>query len=111
MKRDYTDALKLLRFLIERNPFEDCIYPMNIETGEVADKSVNVHDAKIIGNTTIRKIVGQFVFGYLYKRKDMIVNMSTKTSECEGEQIIIDNQLFFQRLSAIAGRDQVELES
>ena len=43
--------------------------------------------------------------------KDMIVNMSTKTSECEGEQIIIDNQLFFQRLSAIAGRDQVELES
>ena len=39
MKRDYTDALKLLRFLIERNPFEDCIYPMNIETGEVADKS------------------------------------------------------------------------
>ena len=56
-------------------------------------------------------MVGQSVFGYPYKRKDMVVNMSTKTVEREGEQISIDNQLLFQRLLAIAGRDQVELES
>ena len=37
--------------------------------------------------------------------------MSTKTVECEGEQISIDNQLLFQRLLAIVARDQVELES
>ena len=51
------------------------------------------------------------MFGYSYKRKDMVVNMSTKTVECEGEQISIDNQLLFQRLLAIVARDQVELES
>ena len=52
---------------------------MNTETGEVADNSVNVHDAKTIGNIIIKKMVGQSVFRYLYKRKDMVVNMSTKT--------------------------------
>ena len=44
MKRDYIDAMKILRFLIERNPFEDCIHLTNIETGEAAGNSVNVHD-------------------------------------------------------------------
>ena len=58
MKRDYTNAMKILRFLIERNPFEDCIHLMNIETGKVAENSVNVHDSKIIGNTIINKMVG-----------------------------------------------------
>ena len=84
---------------------------MNTETGEVADNSVNVYDAKTIGNIIIKKMVGQSVFRYLYKRKDMVVNMSTKTIECEGEQISIDNQFLFQRLLATAGRDQVQLES
>ena len=111
MKKDYTDAMKILRFLIERNSFEDCVHFMDIETGEIADNSVNVHDAKSISNTIIKKMVGQSVFGYSYKRKDVVVNISTKTVECEGEQISIDNQLLFQRLLAIAGRDQVEPES
>ena len=56
-------------------------------------------------------MVGQSVFGYSYKRKDIVVNMSTKTVECEGKNISIDNQLLFQRLLAITRRDQVELES
>ena len=103
--------MKISRFLIERNPFQDCIRLMNIQTGEVTGNSVNVHDAKVIGNTIRKKMVGQSVFGYSYKRKDMVFNMSMKTVKCEGEQISIDNQLLFQRLLAIAGRDQVELQS
>ena len=79
MKRDYTETMKILKFLIERNPFEDCIHLMNIETGEVADNSVNVHDAKVTDTTIIKKMVGQSVFRYSYKRKDIVVNMSTKT--------------------------------
>ena len=83
--RDYADAMKILRFLIERNPFEDRIHLMNIETGEVA-YSVNVHDAKNIATAIIRNMAGQSVFGYSYKWKDMVVNMSTKTVECEGNK-------------------------
>ena len=59
----------------------------------------------------INNMVGQSVLGYSYKRKDMVVNMSTKTVECESENINNDNQLLFQRLLAIAGSDQMELES
>ena len=31
-------------------------------------------------------MVGQSVFEYSYKRKDMVVNMSMKTVECEGKK-------------------------
>ena len=86
--------MKILRFLIERNPFENCIHLINIETGEVADNSVNIHDAKIIGTTMIMKMVGQSVFGCSYKRKDMVVNMSTKIVKCEGEQIRLITNCF-----------------
>ena len=91
MKRDDTDAMKISRFLIEKNPFEDCIHLTNTENGEVEDSSVNIHNPKIIGPTIIKKMVGQSVLGYSYKRNDMVLNMSTKTVECEGEQINIDN--------------------
>ena len=68
MKRAYTDGMNVLRFLIERNYFEDYTHLMNIETGDVVDNSVNVHDAKIISNTIIKKMVGQSVFGYSYNK-------------------------------------------
>ena len=106
MKRDYTDAKMILRFLTEGNPFENCIHLMNIE---VAGNSVKVDDAKMIGTTIIKKMAEQSLFGYSYKRKDIVANMITKTVECEGEPMRINNQLLFQRLSAIVGRDQVEL--
>ena len=68
-----------------------------------------VDDAKMIGTTIIKKMAERSLFGYSYKRKDIVANMITKTVECEGEPIRIDNQLLFQRLLAIVGRDQVEL--
>ena len=41
VKRDY-DAMKIVKFLVERDPFDETIHLMNIDTGEVADASVNV---------------------------------------------------------------------
>ena len=83
---------------------------MNIETGEVVDNSVNIHDAQVIGTTIITNMVGWSVFGYSYKRKDMVVNMNMRTIECEGGQASIDNQLLFQRLLAAASRNYVGIE-
>ena len=40
-------------------------------------------------------MLGQSVFEYSYKRKDMVVNMSMKTVECEGQKKL-------QRILAIA---------
>ena len=61
----------------------------------VANSSVNVHDTNIIGTTIIKKMVRQSAFGYSYKKKDIVVNMSRKTVEYEDEQTSIDNQFLF----------------
>ena len=70
-----------------------------------------MHDAKIISTAITKKMVRQSAFGHSYKGKYMVLNMSTKTIECDGKQISIYNQLLFQRLLVTAGKDQVELES
>ena len=84
---------------------------MNIETGEVVDNSVNIHDAQVVGTTIIKNIVGWSVFGYSYKRKRHRCQHEYENIECEGRQASIDNQLLFQRLLAIASRNHVENES
>ena len=43
--------------------------------------------------------------------KDTVINVSMNTFECEDKQKSINNQLIYQRLFAISGSDQVELES
>ena len=97
---------------IERNPFEGNSDLINIETGEVSDCNVNVYNAKDVGNPIIKKMIGQALLNYSYKRKDMAVIMKSKSSiVSEGETIPIDHQLLFQRLLTIAGRDNTELES
>ena len=112
IKRDYDDSIKVLRYVIERNPFEGDRDLINIETGEVSDCNVNVYNAKDVGNAIIKKMVGQAVLNYSYQRKNMAVIMKSKSSIVSGcETIPIDHQLLFQRLLTIAGRDNTELES
>ena len=64
-KRDTEDTLKLISFLIERNPFEDG-YLRNIATGEVADEKVNVDQAQAMGEVILEKITGQLVYSYSF---------------------------------------------
>ena len=79
--RDYSYSIKILKFLLERNPFDnDVDYLINIETGEVADKAVNIFDAKSIGDVIVGKMVGESVFGYSFTRKNMAVNMNKSQS-------------------------------
>ena len=112
INRDYTDAAKILKYLIERNPFDERSELLDIDTGEVAAETVNVFNAKSIGDSILKKMVEKPVFEYSYQRKDMAVTMKSKSSvELDGETIPIDNQLLFQRLSIVAGRDHLELES
>ena len=47
--RDYSDGLKILQYLQERDPFTAEENLINLVTGEVADESANVHQAFEIG--------------------------------------------------------------
>ena len=101
-----------MKNLTERNPFDERSELLDIDTGEVAAETVNVFNAKSIGDSILKKMVEKPVFEYSYQRKDMAVTMKSKSSvELDGETIPIDNQLLFQRLSIVAGRDHLELES
>ena len=112
VKRVYNDAMKMVKFLVERDPFDDNIHLMNIDTGEVADASVNVYNAKQIGDGILKNMAGKHIFDYSYKRKDMAVTITAKHSlKHDGENIQIDYQLLFQRLLTIAGREDLQLES
>ena len=109
IKRDYIDAIKIVKYLTERNPFDERTELIDTDSGEVAEKTVNVFDAKYIGHTILQKMMGQSVFKYSL---DMAVTMKCKSSvEYNGEIIPIDNQLLFQRLSSVAARDHTELKS
>ena len=116
INRDYIDAIKIVKYLTERNPFDERTELLDIDLGEVAEKTVNVFDTKSIGHTILQtilqKMIGQSVFKYSYKRKDMAVTMKCKSSvEHNGEIIPIDNQLLIQRLSFVAARDHTKLKS
>ena len=43
--RDHADGLKILQYLEETDPFTAKKNHINLATGEVADESVNVHQA------------------------------------------------------------------
>ena len=90
IKRDYNDAMKMVKFLVERDPFDDNIHLMNIDTGEVADVSVNVYNAKQIGDGILKNMVGKHIFDYNYKRKDMAVTITANHSlKHDGENVQI----------------------
>ena len=80
LSRDHSDAVKVIRYLTERNPFESSNDLMNISTGEVCNKAVNVYRAKEIGETLISSLKGISVFDYSFRKRDMAVTMPTKSS-------------------------------
>ena len=100
-KRDTEDTLKLISFLIERNPFEDGNL-RNIAIGEVADEKVNVDQAQAMGEVILEKISGQLVYSYSFTKKGMPITMASKSSVNTGKNIVeIDPNLLFQRLAAL----------
>ena len=57
----------------------------------------------------IERMTGLSVFSFAFKRKDMAVQMKTKSSVMiEGEKVDVDPQLLFQRLITIYSMEELE---
>ena len=105
VKKDHVDAAILHEYLDERNPFDFSQNLANNHTGEVADKAVNVYNAKEVGEKIIQSMVGQDVFSYSFTRKDMVTTMKSKSSvEIDAELVHVDPMLLFQRLILLVGK-------
>ena len=104
-ERDKTDTYKLISYLKERNPFTGDDNLRSISTGVAASPSVNVDDAKTVGEKILKSMIGQDVFQLSFKRKDQAITLeSDKGVKINGETFQVDPQLLFQRLIAVKDR-------
>ena len=68
-KQDNRDRGLFIEFLCERNPFTEETPLRNIETGTVAESSVNADEAKVVGKKSLRDMEGKKILDYTFKRK------------------------------------------
>jgi hypothetical protein len=89
-----------------RDQFKDdeCLH--NICNGIIADKSVNVDTASVIGQKIIDSMTEQNTVSYSFKKKDKAVNLGSKNSvKIADEYIYIDPMLLFKRLITAGERN------
>ena len=97
------DILKIIRFLQELDPFCPDTSLRGLINGQIAHESVNVDNAKHIGQNILESMVGKTVQDYSFQRKKQAVTLAVKVSvKSDNEVIRVDPQLLFQRLSLIA---------
>ena len=71
----------------------------SIMNGVHANDTVNVDDAKDIGQGILASMTGTFVTEFAFKQSNQAVTLATKSSvKFDGEKIQVDPQLLFQRL-------------
>ena len=88
------------------NPFHKSIDLISIETGEVADCSVNAYLANEIGEKIIRDMEGIPVHNYSFKTKDKAKIMNTSSNiKLDNEVVPVDPHLLFQQSLATVIRD------
>lgn len=67
-ERDHKDITTILTFVEDRHPFSDCGSLRNIETGAMADETVNQDSAKEIGERIIKSMDGKKSLDFTFKR-------------------------------------------
>ncbi|XP_069109699.1 uncharacterized protein [Argopecten irradians] len=102
-ERDGKDTAMVLDYLVQRNPFDGDDSLRSIETGETDDGRATADDAKRIGEDILNKMEGQKVNEYVFRKCNKAVTLSSIHSErASGDQVEIDPQLLFQRLTMAA---------
>ena len=78
--RDWKDINTILRYLSDRNPFTSDIGLHSISTGVHAHNSVDVDQAKTVGNAILDDMKGQCVMEYTFRRKNQAITMDIKSA-------------------------------
>ena len=108
IQKDHQNAQKMFEFLTERDPFHIDTVLISLNSGEVADESVNVFQAQAIGESLIQGVVGSSAFDYKFKKKDMAIIIKTKVSfNIEDSVVEDDPRLFFQRLIVFIETEEI----
>jgi len=112
--RDDQDMKILVKYLLERNPFASDESLRNISTGVTNDSTVNADTAQAIGHDILKSMTGIPVKEFTFNKKNQAVTMNIKVcAKVGGENLHIDPQLLFQRLTTAvnAQPDEFDLPS
>ena len=103
IRRDTEDTCKILNILSDLNPFGPDPSLRGLVSGLTAHDSVNVDEAKEVGELILKSMVGKRVTSVSFEKKKQAVTLATKTAvKIDDECVQVDPQLIFQRLSLIA---------
>ena len=80
IQRDHYNAQKMFEFLAECISFYIHTVLINLNSGEVADESVNAFQPQAIGKPLIQCVVGTSAFDYKFWKKDMAISIKTNAS-------------------------------
>ena len=112
--KDFKVASKIMKYAVTISPFSEDRDLINIHTGEVADKRVNVDNSFNVGMEILKSMHGISVYDYSFKKKDKAVTMKVpSTVELDGEVVHVDPQLLFQCLitTLVGGNSDIDLET
>ena len=102
-QRDHNDTTLIVRYLMERNPFNGEPTLRCVASGRAAESSVNADQAKLLGENILHRMIGKNALEITFNRKHQVVTMATKTAvKINGETIQVDPSLLFQRLVKVA---------
>lgn len=96
---DMETSLDFLPALYQRNPFTSGPNLSNVMNGVNADNSVNVDNAKVIGEKILTSMTGKPVGEYSFKKNAQAVTLASKSKVGIDNDIVqVDPRLLFQRL-------------
>lgn len=108
-ERDHKDTNTIIAYLAERNPFSIESSLRNIATGVVAENSVNCDKSREVGEKIVEALKGKDANEHTFRKKDQVVTLASKTSvKLKDDEVQIDPQLMFQRLSIVATAGRYE---
>ena len=86
----------MFEFLAERNPSDILTALINLDSGEVADESVNIFKVQTIRESLIQSVPETSGFDYKFRKKDMAITIKTNASvNTEDRGRVLSSVFFF----------------
>ena len=109
-ERDFKDTNTPIAYFAQRNPFSTKSSALrNIATGVVAERRVNCDKSREVEGRVVEFLQGKNVIEHTFRKKDQVVTFASKAAvKLNNDEVQVDAQLMFQRLSVVATTGRYE---
>ena len=110
IERDASDLSKIVTRLISCSPFTSDPSLRNVINGMVGKSDVDVHEYESVGMNIIKRMIGQPIFSFSFKRKDKAITLGNPSAVKVAPDRTIDPNLLFQRFLVVSRTGHLSLE-